>query len=225
MLLSGAALLVAPKAAEGGEGGGVVVGDHRAARAPPRSGFDRTRPSPRRPIRRSRSPSTTRTRACEHDVVVASADPAKDPTAADSSSTASVITGVASVRLRGAAPARGQVLLLLPVPPDDDDRDAHDRRRARVPGAAAAGRRRSRRRSLAFDTDTSDVPGGHAHDAHVPERRRRACRTTSRSTPTTSASKALFRGDIVTGVATGDYHDPGAARRARISSTATSIRT
>ena len=107
----------------------------------------------------------------EHDVVVASADPAKDPSAqlfVDGGG----ITGVVKRRLRGAAPARGQVLLLLPVPPHDDDRDAHD----------LAGREYRGRRRRALDLDhgvavglrhrQSDVPGRRADVVHVQQRRR-----------------------------------------------------
>ena len=75
-------------------------------------------------------------------------------------------------RLRGAAPARGQVLLLLPVPPHDDDRDAHD----------LAGREYRGRRRRVLDLDhgvavglrhrQSDVPGRRADIVHVQQRRR-----------------------------------------------------
>ncbi len=169
MLASGAALLLAPKAAEGGEGGGVVL----AITAPPGAaakGFQDTALT---------APSDTaftitfdnQDPSVEHDVVVASADPAKDPSAqlfVDGGG----ITGVVKRRLRGAAPARGQVLLLLPVPPHDDDRDAHD----------LAGREYRGRRRRVLDLDhgvavglrhrQSDVPGRRADIVHVQQRRR-----------------------------------------------------
>ncbi len=150
-------------------------------RARPSSGFDETRLS---------APADTaftiafdnQDPAVQHNVVIASADPAKDPAAQDAVRRRPGHGAAASSTTRCTPLPEGDILLLLQDPPHHDERHvdggAGGRRRARGGGAPI------RPSNVAFDTDVLTFPPNAPDDPALPEQRRGRERTTSRSTPT-----------------------------------------
>ncbi len=201
MLASGAALLLAPKAAEGGEGGGVVL----AITAPPGAaakGFQDTALT---------APSDTaftitfdnQDPSVEHDVVVAAS---KDPTA-QKFVEGGGITGVSTIDYAAPALPADTYYFYCSFHPTTMNGTLTTSAGASTEGGGGGFSTSITASGLAFDTDSLTFPAGKPTSFTFNNDDAGVQHNVAIYTDDT-AKKNLFRGDIVTGVATGDYTIP-----------------
>ena len=140
----------------------------------------------------------------QHDVVVASADPAKDPSA-ETFLDGEVITGPSAFDYEVPALPAAEYHYFCKIHPTTMFGVLTVAAGAE-PGTGASGNVITAE-NLSFDRDTLSFPADTRLDADVPEQRRGVPHNVAIYTDE-SASKALFTGDLVTGIDTATYDIP-----------------